>query len=261
MMSLSDILHWSDQHAAVLFVAIVFGAIVGAWLTWRSRGPWDAEAPVPMLRNRVSLAVAVMTSVVFAALAFAMKGEGRLLSFDDQVADAAQAHLGTTMLQMLAAITHLGDSHVLVIAGAIATTVLILLRRYLLASAFALSVVSNGLLIRIGKEYFQRARPLHEHGPVLETGYSFPSGHAAGSLMFYGMLAYVLMVLVPSRWHRPIVAAAILIVALVGCSRVLLQVHYLSDVCAGYALSFGWLALCVSAVEFLRSARLPRTFD
>ena len=59
--------------------------------------------------------------------------------------------------------------------------------------------------------------------------------------MFYGMLAYVLMVLVPARWHRMIVTVALLIVALVGCSRVLLQVHYLSDVCAGYALAIGWL--------------------
>ena len=79
--------------------------------------------------------------------------------------------------------------------------------------------------------------------------------------MFYGMLAYVLLVLLPPRWHRLIICIALAVVALIGCSRVLLQVHFVSDVCAGYALAIGWLALCVSAIEFLRTSRLPKPIE
>ena len=214
-----------------------------------------------MLSRSHGFAIAMVTSVVFAILAFAIEADGRLVALDQHVTDAAHAMLGPTVLSVLAVITQFGGSHELVIAGAGISVILLLLRRPLLASGFALSLISNGLLIRIGKEHFQRMRPLHEHGPVIESGYSFPSGHAAGSLMFYGMLAYVLAVLLPASWHRLVLAVAITMVALIGCSRVLLQVHFVSDVSAGYALAIGWLALCVSAIEFLRTSRLPNPIN
>lgn len=258
---LNAILDWSDHHAALLFAAVVAAAVVGGWFYWRSRGPWDAETPVPILRPGRAVVIALAMALLFATLALAIEADGRLVAFDYDVGSAIQATLGQSMLSVLAGITWFGGSHVLVIAGAIVAVVLVLLRQPLLSASVALSLIGNGLLIRIGKEHFQRMRPVHEHGPVIETGYSFPSGHAAGSLMFYGMLAYVLMVLVPPRWHRLILGVAIAVIALIGGSRVLLQVHFVSDVCAGYALATGWLSLCVSAIEFLRSSRLPRVID
>ncbi len=260
-MEMEAILTWSDQHAALFFVAVLAVAAVGGWLHWRTRAPWDAEAPVPMLRRSHAFAISMITSTLFAALAFAIETDGRLVAFDQHVTDAVHAQLGPAMLNMLAAITALGGSYELVIASTIVAITLLLLRQRLLAAGFTLSLLGNGLLIRIGKEYFQRVRPVHDLGPVIETGYSFPSGHAAGSLMFYGMIAYVLAVLVPPRWHRLILGVAIAMIALIGGSRVLLQVHFVSDVSAGYALAIGWLALCVSAIEFLRTSRLPKAIE
>ncbi|MFZ2237627.1 MAG: phosphatase PAP2 family protein [Dokdonella sp.] len=260
-MNLAPILTWSDQHAALLFVIVLLAAGIGGWLHRRNRTPWDAEVPVPMLRRRYGIAIAITTSIVFAALAFAIEADGRLVALDQHVTDAIQAQLGPATLSALAVITRFGGSHELLIASAVIAVLLLLLRRWLLAAGFALSMIGNGLLIRIGKDTFQRVRPVHDHGPVIETGYSFPSGHAAGSLMFYGMLAYLLMVLVPARWHRFIAGVAIAVISLVGGSRVLLQVHFVSDVFAGYALAVGWGALCVSAIEFLRTSRLPKPIE
>ena len=258
---METLLSWADQHAPFFFVVVVGVAATSGWFYWRSRDAWQAEAPVPMLRRRYGFVIAIVTSGVFAALAFAIEADGRLVAFDHRVTDAMQARLGPAMLDVLAAITQWGGSHQLVIASAVIAVLLLLLKRWLLAAGFALSMIGNGLLIRIGKDHFQRMRPVHDHGPVIETGYSFPSGHAAGSLMFYGMLAYLLMVLVPQRWHRMIAGAAIAMIALIGGSRVLLQVHFVSDVCAGYALAVGWGALCVSAIEFLRTSRLPKPIE
>src|SRR5205823_14113617 len=84
--------------------------------------------------------------------------------------------------------------------------------------------------------------------------WSFPSGHAMGSLIGYGMLAYVLVVL---RFHRRstqisvLLGAALLIMA-VGVSRLYLGVHYFSDVVGGYAAGLLWLAACISGVEIAR---------
>jgi membrane-associated phospholipid phosphatase len=110
------------------------------------------------------------------------------------------------------------------------------------------TVVINSLL----KAWFQRERPLHDHGFIIEKSYSFPSGHASGSMVFYGMLAYVLLVLMPPRFHRPIVIVAVAMTTLIGISRILLQVHYFSDVMAGYATGLAWLTLCVGSAEYIR---------
>lgn len=258
---METLLAWSDQHAAMLFFMVVFVAGTSGWFHWRSRAHWDAQTPVPMLRRRYGFVIAVVTSGIFAALAFAIESDGRLVAFDQRVTDALHARIGPALLDVLATITQLGGSHQLVIASVVIAVLLLSMRRWLLAAGYALSMIGNGLLIRIGKDHFQRVRPVHDHGPVIETGYSFPSGHAAGSLMFYGMLAYLLMVLIPERWHRLVVAVAIAVITLIGGSRVLLQVHFVSDVCAGYALAIGWGALCVSAIEFLRTSRLPKPIE
>ncbi|MEO6077034.1 MAG: phosphatase PAP2 family protein [Dokdonella sp.] len=260
-MELKTLLMWADHHAPLFFVFVLIVAAASGWFYWRRRGPWNAGAPVPMLRRSYGMVIAMVTSVVFAALAFAIEADGRLVAFDQNVTNEMHENLGPAILNVLAIVTQFGGSHQLMIASAVIAVLLLLLRRWLLAAGFALSMIGNGLLIRIGKDYFQRVRPVNDHGPVIETGYSFPSGHAAGSMMFYGMLAYLLMVLTPARWHGVIIGVAIAVIALIGCSRVLLQVHFVSDVCAGYALAVGWGALCVSAIEFLRTSRLPKPIE
>ncbi len=79
-----------------------------------------------------------------------------------------------------------------------------------------------------------------------------------GSLIGYGMLAYVLVVLVVQRRALRVgvvVGAAVLIVA-VGLSRLYLGVHYFSDVVGGYAAGVLWLSACISGIEVAR--RRPR---
>jgi undecaprenyl-diphosphatase len=99
---------------------------------------------------------------------------------------------------------------------------------------------------------FQRERSLHDHGFITEPGRSFPSGHAFGSMAFYGMLAYVLLRRLPPRFPRGVIAAAAGTIGMVGSSRILLQVHYFSDVLAGYAAGAAWLLLCIGVAEYGR---------
>ena len=96
---------------------------------------------------------------------------------------------------------------------------------------------------------FERDRPLHAHAFAEVHGWSFPSGHAAGSVAVYGMLAYLACRAVPPLWRLPIAMMGLMIPLLVGYSRVVLQVHYVSDVLAGYLTAGAWLIVCIGAAH------------
>ncbi|STQ93145.1 phosphatidylglycerophosphatase B [Janthinobacterium lividum] len=88
--------------------------------------------------------------------------------------------------------------------------------------------------------------------------YSFPSGHTATSTALYGLLAaYLICQTAPGAWGKRIAIAlgAFLMAALVGFSRIYLGAHYLSDVLAAMAESYGWLAICIAGVSTLRRRR------
>jgi undecaprenyl-diphosphatase len=87
---------------------------------------------------------------------------------------------------------------------------------------------------------------------VMLDSYSFPSGHTAGAVLFYGVLAAFLVSRYYSRRIRiAIVATAIFAVMLVALSRMYLGAHYLSDVAAASLSSAAWLVVCLSAVHAL----------
>lgn len=250
-----ELIHALDAYALWFFLAlIVFGA-VAASVAWHRRAHAEDDPPVPMLRRRTATALLALAGGVFALFAAAILREGRLVALDERVTAAIRDNFGESMLRTLAWVTELGNVDVLTVLGVVVTLALLLARRFLLAGLWLFTVAGNGLLIRVLKDVFQRTRPLHEHGFTIETGFSFPSGHAAGSLVFYGMCAYLMLVLCRPRWHRVIVIAAGMLIGVIGASRVLLQVHYLSDVCAGYALGLSWLALCIGTGEWLRTTR------
>ncbi len=100
-------------------------------------------------------------------------------------------------------------------------------------------VVIGGTLLNLAlKQVFAAPRPdLLPHLDIVH-GYSFPSGHAAGNMIFFGALAML------AGWRSAYVGAG-LAIALIGTSRVWLGVHWPSDVLAGWIEGLGWLAFCV----------------
>ena len=87
---------------------------------------------------------------------------------------------------------------------------------------------------------------------MLEHGFSFPSGHSSGSVVAYGMLAYLALRLLPIRWHLPGLLATVALAFTVGASRLFLGVHFASDVIAGFASGAAWLAMCITLIERMR---------
>jgi undecaprenyl-diphosphatase len=246
---------WISRHALSIWAVLLAVALVVADLAWRRavrrREGQDAAARA-ILRPATTAAVVVAMLTVATAIAVEVRDAAGLTAFDAALAGQLRANMPDTALRAIALLTHAGDALVLGVATAVVFLVLLWRRHRRLAGAWIAALAGTVLINSALKSWFQRERPLHDHGFVVEHSYSFPSGHASGSMVFYGMLAYVLLVLCPPRWHRAIVVAAVAMITLVGISRILLQVHYFSDVMAGYATGLAWVTLCAGTAEYVR---------
>ena len=146
------------------------------------------------------------------------------------------------------------------LAVVVASVCLVILRRKsirlpvrctMLVMAWIL-VMAVGEMLNMGlKEYVKRARPPY-HEAAHTSGYSFPSGHSMAAFIAYGMLAYILIQLIPHRrGRRAMVGALAGLVLLIGFSRMFLGAHWLSDVVGGFAAGACWLGLCITAIEII----------
>jgi membrane-associated phospholipid phosphatase len=109
------------------------------------------------------------------------------------------------------------------------------------------------LLLKIA---FHRHRPSFEDSFLLFSGYSFPSGHTMAAMLLYGLLAtFAVIALETWRWRVGAVLGAIVMIFLVGFSRVYLGAHYLTDVLGAAAAGLVWLAFSLTAVDILRRNR------
>lgn len=193
--------------------------------------------------------------LAFAELAEALDADETLGRFDAVLAGALSTDLPEPVLRALALFTRLGDFQTLLVVGLVVGVLLLIKRRYLLLLTWAIAVGGNGILIRVLKSIFQRVRPLHEHGFVVEQGWSFPSGHASGSLVTYGMLAYLVLRLWRAPWSWVTTAVLVATFLAIGFSRIFLQVHYFSDVLAGFVSGAGWMVVCITACEIVLARR------
>lgn len=246
---------WISRHALSLWGVLLVVALLGADAAWRRavrRREGQDPAALRLLRPTTAFAVVVATLVVASVIAVEVREQAGLTVFDAQLATDLRANMPRPLLHAIAWLTQLGNPIALAIITALMTLALLVRRHLRLAGIWLLALAGTALINSGLKAWFQRERPLHDHGFVVEHSYSFPSGHASGSMVFYGMLAYLLLVLCPPRFHRGIVIAAVTVITLVGISRILLQVHYFSDVLAGYCTGLAWLTLCVGSAEYFR---------
>jgi undecaprenyl-diphosphatase len=125
-------------------------------------------------------------------------------------------------------------------------------------------VIGGGKLVNLAlKGTFDRARP--EWGDIvrgsIET-FAFPSGHAMMSLLVYGYLAVILWRMLPTRnMQVGLAIGTVVLVGMIGLSRVALGRHYPSDVFAGYSMGGAWLSLCLAGrmlIDDIRRVRAPR---
>ena len=151
-------------------------------------------------------------------------------------------------------VTFLGSGGVLWTVIGAAAVVLALRKRWRLAIYLLVTGAGALVLDPVLKSLVGRARPVVAHPIAHGNGASFPSGHALGSIVCYGAVLLVFLPAARGRWRPVFITAIVALVALIGISRVLLGVHYLSDVLGAWALGITWLGVTAFAFQLTRQA-------
>lgn len=246
----------------------VFAALLATLLVLVAAGVWALDARrMPAAQGRLrpaggvllygaaGFALVVGAAALFAEIAEHLGPDGAMSRADAALAASIHTHVKVTALRAFAAITHFGDVLTMSVLGVVVAVLLWHRRQRVLALGWVLAVGGNAVLNPLLKRVFERVRPIHEQGIVSELGWSFPSGHTSSATVAYGMLAYIAIRTLPARWHLPTVLAAAALAFSVGCSRIFLQVHFASDVAAGFASGAVWLTVCIVSVELARHYR------
>ena len=150
-------------------------------------------------------------------------------------------------------ITFFGDELTIAVIAAIVILFFLYFNYRAYAVGLAITLIGAGVVGQVMKVIVERARPNGLIPSVIETSFSFPSGHATIAMAFYGFITYILCMLFPTK--KPLIlTVAIAIIGSIGFSRLYLGVHFPSDVLAGYVLGGVWILIGIAFAE--RFARI-----
>ncbi len=211
----------------------------------------------PSRRSLTPVIVVTVAALVFAILLVLVRLQWHPLESADHTAAADVNSLiagQPTLVTIVKYITMLGGTIVLSAVIAAAAIMLALRRQWRLMTYVIVTGAGALVLDPVIKALVGRLRPVVAHPVAHAPGNSFPSGHSLGSLVCYGALFLVFASATRGRGRTVFAIVVTAIIALVGISRVLLGVHYLSDVIGGWAIGITWLGLTSFAFELSRRA-------
>jgi undecaprenyl-diphosphatase len=192
----------------------------------------------------LAAAVVVLVTVLVGSLILMLREWPRLAAADLAVARWAAGHATEISTPVLRAVTQLGSTLVVIVAGTAAAAVATVRSRRAIVIVFmALVLVGQSLIVHLVKVLVGRPRP----SVAVLTGFhgqSFPSGHSAAAAACWGAVAIVLTTRTDTKVRGVAYGAAAGVAVAVACSRVFLGVHWTSDVLAGLGAGWAWLALC-----------------
>ena len=165
--------------------------------------------------------------------------EKEVFSFDTILTNFIYSMRSPQMTSLMLFFSNLGGPFFLFLLS-VAIIIYLFKKRRRDALIYSFILYTGVILNVVLKEIFQRPRP--HHLPLIsEDFYSFPSGHAMNSFVFFAAFSYFILRETSNKKITIIVSTiSILLVLLIGISRIYLGVHYPSDVIAGYIAGFIW---------------------
>lgn len=219
----------------------------------------DLRAPGWLAKHPAAgLILLMFGALIFGVLGYEVKAHGPMVLWDAQVAASLHGIAVKTPAPINEFMTFgffLGKED-LQILGAILVAYFLYKRYWPELGMVLIGWIGGSMIWSWLIYYFDRGRPAQQLGIEVHGIPSFPSGHSMFVTLALGLLGYLLVPKMPSRFWRWIVAiAALLIMSFVGFSRVFQGGHYLSDVLAGYALALAWGALVYTVLEIFTLGR------
>lgn len=212
------------------------------------------------LHLSVGLLVAAGAIWLFGALLEAVLDNALLVRWD--VATDAWIHAHATPLgqRNFDVITQLGSPVAMTLLALAGAVLLWTHNRRTVLIGWLAAFVGGTLIDQALKLAVHRSRPIYGAAYLHGHSYSFPSGHAMGSIIGYGMLVYVARLYwhPQSTWRALMWIGAGAMVLIIGVSRVYLGVHYPSDVLGGYAAGSAWMAVSITGIGVALQRHMDR---
>jgi len=201
---------------------------------------------VEMIIVLVIFIISLIAFVFITRKVFVLKDE----QFDYRVFEFLQAHVNEKTNNVMLFFTFLGTHLFLIPANLVLIVYFLFIRKHRWYSIkIPVIALSSLALMFLLKNLFGRHRP---DIPLLREaqGLSFPSGHALMSVTFYGLLIYITWKTVTRKWLKWLLTISLLLLILIiGFTRIYLRVHYPSDVFAGFAIGFLWLVISIFIMD------------
>ncbi len=159
-------------------------------------------------------------------------------------------HRSVSLTNFFLLVTFFGKGVIVTCIGIIFSLYLFYKKQTRYIFPFFVTLAGSGLTVSIIKLLVHRARPANDVAYYTENSFSFPSGHSSASVALYGYIAYYFIRKLLTQGKRSVVGCvAVIMILLIGLSRLYLGVHYFSDVVGGYIVGMIWLLIGIVITE------------
>ena len=180
--------------------------------------------------------------VMFVMLGYLVKFFPASLSpFDRAIQQLIRKDMCSGLTKFFKHVSNFGGVHYIVVMVTVILVIFLIKKWYAEAIFLVVNVITAPILVTILKYVYDRQRPSLTH-LVVENGLSFPSGHATASVMLYISLMIICRQRIKQHYLKYILLfIAVVMIVLIGMSRIYLGVHYPTDILGGWLLSGSWL--------------------
>jgi undecaprenyl-diphosphatase len=194
----------------------------------------------------VALGCALVAGVLLGVLVYLVRTVHAVQHLDNFAAQWGYTHRTSFSTTGLQAITELGSIRIVAGLAIVLAAVDFYRTRSRWSLPFLITVITGMEFLMLAvKDVVGRVRPALDPAAA-SLGPSFPSGHSATSAAFYAAAALIIGRSLPHRQRQILIGLAVGIAVAVAASRVLLDLHWLSDIIGGLSLGWGWFALCAA---------------
>ena len=174
--------------------------------------------------------------------------------FDKTILLWIHSFANPTLDGIMRLITRLNDPNTVAVIAVIILGILLWRHYYSEAQIFTIDCL-GGVVLSYGlKSVFGKARPTLWESAIEDPSFSYPSGHALGSTVLYGFIAYLIATRYP-QFSLLVYTVAVCLIGAIGLSRLYLGVHWPTDIIGGYGIGFLWLTFCITMLKLKRIKR------
>lgn len=205
---------------------------------------------IKVLKSLVLVTLVILSLDFFLRLTQYVWSKDYVVNIDQTIATYIYSLRTPFITDIMMFITSLADVNTIIVLFVFVVVILLVLKKRSHIIPVVLTLLGNLIFVSLVKTILARPRPLLANALVYEESYSYPSGHSLIAITIYGLLIIYLFTFVKSHAIRRLsVIVGVILILIVGFSRIYLGAHWPSDVLASYLIGICWLSLILFLIE------------